>query len=262
MRYLSLCLLLGLLFIIPACDGDDDDDDDGFFDDGVLIITPPGGRDFGLLQHFDVATHQGTIVNLNDANGYDLTLANDSLIMISVESLDQLNPFVELYDANGSFITADDDGGNGNESLIVGDFQAGDYTIVVWASLRGPGAGDYEINVIVGSPGVDLEILDVGVTITLNDISMAAGDDTQSYIFTLSSPSTTDISAVQTSGAADLALQLIDQRGAEVFFFDPDGLADPIVLDQPLDQGTYLLIVSNEANAGSGVYNLTVDVKP
>ncbi len=67
---------------------------------------------------------------------------------------------------------------------------------------------------------------------------------------------------MQISGAADLAFQLIDQRGNEVFFFDPDGLADPVVLDEPLDRGTYLLIVSNEVSAGSGVYDLTVDVKP
>lgn len=261
MRYLSLCFLFALLFMIPACNGGDDDDDD-FFDHGRLIQTPPGGRDFGLLQQFDIASDQATIVNVNDANGYDLTLANDSLVIISVESLNALNPFVELYDAKGFFITADDDGGNGNEALIVGDFEAGDYTIVVWASLKGPVAGDYEINAIVGSQGVDLEIIDVGVTITLNDISMAAGDDTQSYIFTLSSPSTADISAIQTAGAADLALQLIDQRGAEVFFFDPDGLADPIVVDEPLDQGTYLLIVSNALNASAGVYDITVDVKP
>ena len=261
MRYLSLCMLLALLFVMPACNGDNDDDDD-FFNDGQLINTPPGGRNFGLLQQFDVASDQATIVDLSDANGYDLTLANDSLIIISVESLEVVNPFVELYDANGFFITADDDSGNGNEALIVGDFGAGDYTILVWSSLRGPAAGDYELNVIVGSQGVDLEILDVGVTITLNDIAMAAGDDTQSYIFTLPSPSTTDISAIQTAGAADLALQLIDQRGAEVLFVDPDGLADPVVLDQPLDPGTYLLIVSNGLNAGSGVYDLTVDVKP
>ncbi len=260
MRYLSLFALVSLSLVIAACDGGDDDK--GNIEDGILISTPFGGTDFGLLQHFGVATHQATIIDLDDADGYNLTLANDALIIISVESLDVLNPFVEFYDEDGFLVAADDDSGVGVDSLIVGDFRPGDYTIVVWSSLDGPSAGDYELNVIVGSLGADLEILDVGVTITLNDISMAAGDDTQSYVFTLSSPSIVDIDAMQSSGAADLALQLVDQRLNEVFFFDPDGPADPAVLDEPLDRGTYLLIVSNDVNAGSGVYDLTIDVKP
>ncbi len=260
MRYLSLCALLSLSLVITACDGDDDDQGD--FEDGILISTPAGGADFGLLQHFDVATHQATIIDLDDANGYNFTLANDALIIISVESLGVVNPFVELYDEDGFFIAADDDSGVVTDALIVGDFRAGGYTIVVWSSLDGPDTGDYELNVIVGSLGADLGVLEIGATIALNDISMAAGDDTQSYVFTLSSPSRVDVAAMQSSGAADLALQLVDQRGNEVFFFDPDGLADPVVLDEPLDSGTYLLIVSNEVNAGPGIYDLTVDVKP
>jgi hypothetical protein len=260
MRYLSLCLLLLLLLGVAACNNGDEERGD--FENGVLVNTPSGGTDFGLLQHFDVATHQATISNTDDADGYTLTLANDALIMISVESLGTLNPFVELYDVNGFFVTDDDDGGIATDSLIVGDFSAGDYTIVVWSSLAGPRTGDYELNVIVGSPGADLEILDIGVTTTLNDIAMAAGDDAQSYIFTLESPATVDFDVVQGSGTADLALQLVDQRGIEVFFFDPEGLADPVVLDEPLDNGTYMLIVSNQLNAGAGVYDLTVDVKP
>ena len=260
MRYLSLFALVSLSLVIAACDGGHHDHHD--IEDDILFNTPPGGTDFGLLQHFDVATHQATIIDLDDANGYDLTLANDSLIIISVESLDVLNPFVEFYDEDGFLIAADEDSGVDTDALIVGDVRAGDYTIVVWSSLDGPVAGEYELNVIVGSLGADLGVLDIGVTVTLNDISMAAGDDTQSYAFTLSSPSSVDFDAMQISGAADLAFQLIDQRGNEVFFFDPDGLADPVVLDEPLDRGTYLLIVSNEVSAGSGVYDLTVDVKP
>jgi hypothetical protein len=259
MRYLCLFVAVSLSLLLAACDGDDE----GTLDEGGrLISTPPGGVDFGVLQHFAVATHEADITGLDDEDGYPLTLAADSLVIISVESLDIVNPFVELYDADGFFITADEDGGIGTDALIVGEFGAGDYTVVVLSSLDGPVAGDYQLNVLVGAPGADLEILDVGAAVALNDIPIAAGEDAQSYVFTLSSPSTVDIAALQSSGAADLALQLVNQRGAEVFFIDPDGLNDPLAPDVSLDRGTYLLSVTNELNAGAGVYNLTVEVRP
>jgi hypothetical protein len=245
--------------LIAACESDDDGT---VREDGRLISTPPGGVDFGVLQHFNVATHETDITGLEDEDGYTLTLANDSLVIISVESLDIVNPFVELYDAEGFFITADEDSGIGSDALIVGEFGAGDYTIVVLSSLDGPVIGDYALNVLVGAPGADLEILDVGATVTLNDIAIAAGDNAQSYVFTLASPATVDIAVRQSAGTADLAVQLVNQRGAEVFFIDPVGLDDPVVLNTSLDRGTYLLSVSNELNAGAGVYGLTVDVRP
>lgn len=259
MRYLSFVVLVSLALVVTACGGDDDDT---FFAEGRLLNTPPGGTDFGLLRHFDIATHTAVIINLDDADGYDFSLLDDSLVIISVESLDQLNPFVELFDANGFFITGDDDGGVGTDALIVDSLRSGNYTIVVWSSLDGPVVGDYELNVIIGSPGADLGIFDIGVTTIQHDIAIAAGADAQSYVLTLSAPSHVDFEVLQRTGNADLAMQLINQRGDEVFFFDPAGLGDPVVLDEPLDRGTYLLIVSNEVTAGSGVYDLTVAVLP
>ncbi len=258
MRYLCFVVLVSLSLVIAACGGDDDDDK--FFEGDRLRETPPGGTNFGVLRHFDIATDSADIINLDDADGYEFSLPDDSLVIISVESLDQLNPFVELFDTNGFFITSDDDGGVGTDALIVGSFGPGNYTIVVWSSTNGPVTGDYELNVIVGSPGADLGIFDVGVTVIRHDIAMAAGADTQSYVLTLSAPAHIDFEVLQRTGDADLAMQLINQRGDEVFFLDPAELGDPVVLDEPLDRGTYLLIVSNEASAGSGVYDLTVAV--
>ena len=260
MRYLCLFVAVSLSLLIAACESDDDEGT--VSEDGRLLSTPPGGVDFGVLQHFNVATHQTDITDLDDEDGYTLTLAEDSLVVISVESLDIVNPFVELYDAEGFFITADEDSGVGTDALIVGEFGAGDHTIVVLSSLDGPVAGDYELNVLVGAPGADLGLLDVGVAATLNGIAIAAGEDAQSYVFTLSSPSTVDIAVLQSAGTADLALQLVNQRGDEVFFIDPGGLDNPVVLDTSLDRGTYLLSVSNELSAGAGVYDLTVEVQP
>ena len=260
MRYLCLFVAVLLSLLIAACDSDDDE---GTLDeDGRLISIPPGGVDFGVLQHFSVATHQTDITDLADEDGYSLTLAADSQVIISVESLDIVNPFVELYDAEGFFITADEDSGVGSDALIVDALGAGDYTIVVLSSLDGPVVGDYELNVLVGAPGADLGLLDVGVTATLNGIAIAAGNTAQSYVFTLSSPSTVDIAVLQSAGTADLAVQLVNQRGDEVFFIDPVGLDNPVVLDTLLDRGTYLLSVSNELSAGAGVYDLTVEVRP
>jgi hypothetical protein len=259
MRYLCLFIAVSLSVLIAACESDDEGP---VSEDGRLISTPPGGADFGVLQHFNVATHEADITGLDDEDGFNLTLANDSLVIISVESLDIVNPFVELYDAAGFFITADEDSGVGSDALIVSEFGAGDYTIVVLSSLNGPVAGDYALNVLVGAPGADLEILDVGATVTLNGIAIAAGEAAQSYVFTLSSPSTVDIAVLQSAGTADLAVQLINQRGAEVFFLDPVGLENPAVLNTALDRGTYLLSVSNELSAGAGVYDLTVGVRP
>jgi hypothetical protein len=259
MRYLCLVVAVSLSLLIAACDGDDDE---GTLEDGRLINIPPGGVDFGVLQHFSVATHQADITGLDDEDGYNLTLAADSQVIISVESLDTVNPFVELYDAEGFFITADEDSGVGTDALIVDALGVGNYTIVVLSSLNGPVAGDYELNVLVGAPGADLGLLDVGAIATLNDVAIAAGNTAQSYVFTLSSPSTVDIAVLQSPGTADLALQLVNQRGDEVFFIDPVGLDDPVVPGTLLDRGTYLLSVSNELSAGAGVYDLTVAVRP
>ena len=222
MRYLTFVMLVFLSLVITACEGDDDDDH--FFPDERLPSTPPGGMDFGLLQHFDIATHATSIMNVDDADGYDLTLADESLVIISVESLDSLNPLLELYDADGFFITSDDDGGVGTDALIVSTFPPGDYTIVVWSSLDGPFAGDYEINLIVGSPGADLGIFDIGVTDTRQNIAMDAGADAQSYVLTLEDPARVDFEVLQRTGSADLAMQLINQRGNEIFFLDPADL--------------------------------------
>jgi hypothetical protein len=254
----STMILLALAMV--ACSSDDDGKD--YFDHGRLINTPPGGADLGVLQPLDVVTSQATIKNVDDADGYPLTLASDSLVIISVESLGHLNPFVELYDADGFFLLADDDGGIASDALLVDDFAAGDYTILAWSSLAGPTSGDYELNVIVGPPGADLGILDPGATISVSDVFIPAGTQFQSFAFTLPLPASVDIDVLQTSGAADLALQLIDQRGGEVFFVDPAGLVDPVVLEKPLEGGTYLLIVSNEASAAAGTYDLTVTVQP
>ncbi len=258
MRYLSFLILLSLSLVITACNGDEDP----FFAGDRLLNTPPGGTNLGLLRHFDIAAHTATIINLNDADGYDFSLSNASLVLISVESLDQLNPVVELFDANGFFIIDDDNGGVGTDALIVNDFGPGDYTIVVWSSFDGPVAGDYALNVIVGSLGADLGIFDIGDATIRRDIAVAAGANAQSYALTLLAPANVDFEVRQRSGEADLAIQLINQRGDEIFFVDPVGLSDPVSLEASLDRGTYLLIVGNEANAASGVYDLTVAVSP
>lgn len=259
-RYGRCGAMMLLALAMVACSSDDDGRD--FFDNGRLINIPPGGADLGVLQLFDVVRVQAPIIDVNDADGYELDLASDALVIISVESLGRLNPFVELYDDDGFFLLADDDGGIADDALLVDTFAAGDYTILVWSSLDGPTSGDYELNVIVGPPGDDLGILDPGTTVTVPDVFMPAGAQFQSYAFTLPLPATADIDVVQTGGEADLALQLIDQRGGEVFFVDPEGLADPVVLDEPLDEGTYLLIVSNAALAAAGTYDLSVTVQP
>lgn len=253
----SAVLLLALALV--ACSDHDRDD---FFAGDRLRETPPGGANFGVLQPFDITAHQGTIVDEDDANGYELTLSEDSLLILSVESLERLNAFVEIYDAEGFFLLADDNGGIGSDALIVNNFEAGDYTVLVWSSTDGPTSGDYELNVLVGSEGTDLEILDPGAVVPVNNVFLPAGAVGQSYVFTLSEAASVDFEVQQDSGAADLALQLIDQRGAEVFFNDPPGLEAPVVSGSVLDQGTYLLIVSNEAQAEEGIYDLRVTVQP
>jgi len=260
-HYGRYSVLLLLACVMVACSSDDDGND-YFNHHGRLINTPSGGADLGVLQPFDVVTRRATIKNVDDADGYPLTFASDALVVISLESLGHLNPYVELYDADGFFLLADDNGGIASDALLVDTFAAGDYTILAWSSLAGPTSGDYELNVIVGPPGTDLGILEAGETTSVSGVFIPAGAQFQSYVFSLSLSSRVDIDARQTSGAADLALQLIDQRGGEIFFVDPAGLADPIVHGEPLDEGTYLLIVSNEALAAAGTYDLTVTVQP
>ncbi|MCK6440745.1 MAG: hypothetical protein L6Q71_11175, partial [Planctomycetes bacterium] len=138
MRWMLPLLILGLASV--GCDSDIDED--AFIVDGVLVDTPTGGHNFGELDHFDVASHETDITGINDADGFPFSLSEDSLVVISMESLDGLNGFVEIYDEDGEFIAGDDDSGVSEDALIVGDFEAGDYTIVAWASEEGSYFGD------------------------------------------------------------------------------------------------------------------------
>ncbi|MCA8940053.1 MAG: hypothetical protein KDB07_09600, partial [Planctomycetes bacterium] len=62
----------------------------------------------------------------------------------------------------------------------------------------------------------------------------------------------------QTSGGADIALQVIDQRGNIVAEVDPAGINDPMFMNMNLERGTYVLVLLNAETAMAGTYDIGV----
>lgn len=239
----------------------------GSFDaDGRLISTPPGGSVIAdaLFPFADPVTAEAGISDEFDADGYPFTLSLATRLVVSVESLDQLNPFVEIYDSNGDLVVDDDDGGVGSDALLVVDLDAGSYTIVVWSSLDGPDAGDYKMVVQAATQdGADFEYIPVNDSRSALDQELFAGEDALCYVFSLDDPANVSLTVTQQGGGmADIALQLIDQRGNEVFFLDPAGTSDPMDGPRSLARGTYILVVSNDSAAPGSIFNLLIDVAP
>ena len=257
-------LTLTFAFLVTSLFGGCDDHHDRviYIDNGVLISTPPGGSDFGSLNHFDSPFASASISGSSDVDGFDFTLNQQSRIVISVESGGSLDPFVELYDDFGFFVVSDDDSGIGTDSLLVGVLEPGFYTALVWASDFSSTSGSYEITLLVGdADGSDFEEISLNQSVAANNRTFGP-DATQTFVFTLPSQGFVDIETIPVAGDGDIALQIVDQLGNEVAFFDPAGTSLPSIIDEELGPGTYLLVVSNAVGADPATIDLSINVTP
>lgn len=254
MRNLALSVLLGTAgaLMFTACHPVHVHHDD---DRNEAPSLPPGGADFGLLDHFHQTYSESDFSNSGDTDGFEFSLARTSVVVITMTGTGGVDGFLELYDVHFGFLGGDDDGGPGNDPVIVGQLDAGDYFIV--AGTFGSG-GDYAVDISVEpTGGADFGIM--GVPDSVLDSGGSLGDslDVDSYIFTVTANCTCDIFLTRDSGDYDGNLQLMDEYGNQLAYLDPVGDADPALILQDLTPGTYIIRVG--ASFGSGAYTIQVD---
>lgn len=253
-RFLMV-LLAAPVFFLAACDDDEFEDED---DDVIIIDTvPAGGRDFGLLLTFDHDFADRDISDSQDLDGFEFSISQDSVVVITLTGVGGFDGFLDLYERNTfDFLSGDDNGGPGVDPVLVGSLAAGEYFVVVGGS--GSDIGSYAIDITVEPQGgADLGIL--GVPDSLVDTAaLSDAADVDSYIFTVNSSGTLDVFLTRTTGDYDGNLQVLDEYGNELAFIDPVGDADPNALNIAITPGTYIVRVG--ATFGSGSYTVQVDV--
>lgn len=254
----AIALLAAPVLLLSAChDGwEEEEDYDPDFD--YVNYVPSGGVSFGTFNQFEHDFSTQDIDSFADKDGFTLSLAQQSTIMISVTSGGSLDPWVDLYTGGFHFLVGDNDGGPGNNAVIVTELQAGSYVIVVGGT--GDSQGMYDLDIVVGSlGGLDFGVLARHTLYTDSGGYINDPTDMESYFFTLTSDTAVDLAMIWVSGTFDGNIQLVDQYGQEVLFLDPAGLADPVVTNLNLTAGNYMLVCA--AGTGYGSYIVEIDVK-
>lgn len=77
---------------------------------------------------------------------YTLALPVEGLVVVRMHS-DQLDPYLEIRQADGTILLSDDDSGTGNDALVVLQLAAGHYQILANSAFRTLQQGDYRIQV-------------------------------------------------------------------------------------------------------------------
>lgn len=216
---------------------------------------PAGGADFGLLDHFHQTYAERSFSSSGDLDGFEFSLARTSVLVITMTGTGSVDGFLELYDLHFGFLGGDDDGGPGNDPVIVGQLSAGDYYFI--AGTFG-GSGNYAVDISVEpTGGADFGVMSVPDSLLDSGGSISDSLDVDSYIFTVYSNCTCDIFLTRDTGNFDGNLQLMDEYGNQLAYIDPIGLGDPAILLQGLTPGTYIVRVG--ASSGSGNYTIQID---
>lgn len=252
-RRMMLPLLLAPLFVLAACDDDCYEDDDDF---EVVEQVPTGGDDFGLLDHFGHDFADRDISASDDQDGFTFTLAQDSLVVVTMTGVGGFDGYLDLYTAGFSFVAGDSNGGPGDDPVLVGVLDAGDYFVVA--------GGEYGVE---GDYGIDISVeplggADFGIMTVPDSLIDTGGDisdslDVDSFVFTIESSAVVDVFLTRTSGNYDGNLELLDEYGNQVAFIDAPSDNDPEILAANLGAGTYIVRVG--AGSGFGDYTLQVD---
>ncbi len=259
-----LLLALLSLFALSACDevGEEFEAKHDFIFNGRLVHLPSGGEHLGSFFAFEEAHAHGGIQGYNDADGFSFRLLEPAFVTISLQGFGSLDPFLEIYDEDGFFMTADDNGGVGSDALLVGELSAGFYSILAWSSPQGFSDGRYELDILIGGrSGQDLGEFRRGDGAEIFNQELLFEDDIHTYVFSLRSESFVDLILFARFGDIDPAFQLIDQTGEELLFLDPPAGLEPEVRDYLLPPGSYMLIVSNDLSAGEGAYDLILNTR-
>ena len=190
-------------------------------------------------------TGRGGSVRVEGETQFRFTPDRSGLWRFETSDNGDSDPVLTLYDSLGDFISGDDDGGSGSNSLIITMLQAGSEYIIS-AEFWGSGDGSYTLTV---SP-MDAE------TIPGGGGSMRVDDQTL-FIF---SPGQSGVWEFYTSdnGSSDPVLYLYGANGSTLAEND-DGMGDRnSFISYYLEAGRSYAVSAKFYGSGSGAYTLTV----
>lgn len=196
------------------------------------------------------------------ADIYRLTLTTAQSIRIDLTS-GAFDTFLVLYDANGTLITTDDDGGLITDSRIDRSLAAGTYYIASTSYSAGR-TGAYQLSVAAVSTSTcttsSATATAVGQTvngaISTTDCSLSDGSYADMYRFTLAAGQSVQIDL--TSSAFDAFLILYDANGTLITSNDDVGSGTNSRIVQTLTAGTYYIAATTLYPGRTGAYQLSI----
>jgi hypothetical protein len=214
---------------------------------------PDDGRTIGYNQGID-----GTINPARDRDDYYFEGSAGQAITIRLDKRDSsIDPYVELYNPDGTLLGQDDDnGGNANSRLAISLRQNGRHKII--AREYGSGTGGYRLSLSqesVADPD-DNRWITLGGSL---QGTISPNNDRDWYFFSGVAGRSISIRMNKIDSGLDSYLELYNEGGAKVIEND-DGGGDRnswIVYTLPAG-GTYRILARSYGLASSGRYNVSV----
>ncbi len=261
------------------------DDDGGADQNSLLFFTPSAtGRYFlhaGSAGHdgdyevkVDVADtedeaapltvgepFQGTLGYAGDTDvlGVDLTAGTTyKIAMNDVGANGVGDPYLEIHDANGDQVEADDDSGPGRDSLIYFTPSATGRYFLHAGSAGQRHDGDYEVTVDVGDTEDNAAPLTVGESFQ-GTLDYAGDTDVLEVDLTAGTAYHVSLRSAGENWVADPYLEVYDENGRRVGFDDDSGInQNSLFTFAPAVTGTYSLHAGSDSGHTGG-YEVAVD---
>lgn len=241
----------------------------GFMDDaiGEYLITVglgdiPGDASTDASISADGDYRQGNLTPAGDKDWYRLELTEGQSLRIGLEGSEVGlgDPLLTLYDAQGTQLVQDDDGGDGLNSRI--EFTAptaGTYFVEARGFLE-DAEGQYAVTVTPGEVGNTIDTADMLVPNSEGASSfISAGGDADWYMVDLVEGRAYrfNLTSEDTSADLDPLLTLYTSEGVEVASDDDGGSGlNSYLTYTSATGGTFFVSASSFGGAGSGAYLL------
>jgi hypothetical protein len=227
---------------------------------GRIERLTPGQRVSGRLEPGDRPRGGG---GYQDIWEFDGRAGQDVLIEMHSTELD---PYLELRDADGAMIAENDDGGEGNDALILTRLpRDGRYRIIARSYGDHEATGFYELSLNPGGdiarPGRVLELHEQDLVIgRLEPGDSVVGDSTYADIFTFRAPRDGEVQIDLRSGDFDAYLMVKSASGATLATDDDsgDGTNSRVTLEVRSGQTYRVFANSYGEDRATGMYRLSV----
>lgn len=203
----------------------------------------------------------GSISSHGERDVYTFSVGSRTRVSIGMDRVgsEGVDPYLELYDANGGEIATNDDGGSGVNALIEQELNSGSYRLV--ARSYGSSTGPYRLSFYTGERTVnDRRMGDVQLGETRDGaISGGAEQVRDIYRLQVSGPTQVEIRMDKRgSSAIDPHLALLDSKGDQIDMNDDGGEGLNALIRRELAPGEYSIVASAYART-SGDYTLRVE---